>query len=122
LRLQYAYKDIGGYRLYMRTYEGAIPGPTLRVKPGDVVRIKLINDLPPNRDPAPATHSFPHHFNTTNFHSHGLHVSPGGNSDNVFRSMEPGENYEIEIAIPGEHVCGTNWYHPHKDFRQERWH
>jgi FtsP/CotA-like multicopper oxidase with cupredoxin domain len=47
LRLQYTYKDIGGYRLFMRTYEGTIPGPTLRVKPGDVLRIKLINDLPP---------------------------------------------------------------------------
>jgi len=113
LRLQYAYKDIGGYRLFMRTYEGAIPGPTLRVKPGDVLRIKLINDLPPNRDPAPATHSQPHHFNTTNFHSHGLHVSPSGNSDNVFRSMEPGESHEIEIVIPSDHISGTNWYHPH---------
>src|SRR5437762_1608405 len=39
LRLQYAYMDIGGYRLFMRTYEGTIPGPTLRVKPGDVLRI-----------------------------------------------------------------------------------
>ena len=39
--MQYAYKDIGGYRLYMRTYEGTLPGPTLRLKPGDVLRIKL---------------------------------------------------------------------------------
>src|ERR1700675_4832621 len=60
LRMQYAWKDIGGYRLYMRTYEGTIPGPALRVKPGDVLRIKLINDLPPNRDPAPTVHSLPH--------------------------------------------------------------
>ena len=50
LRMQYAYKGIGGYRLYMRTYEGTLPGPTLRLKPGDVLRIKLINDMPPNRD------------------------------------------------------------------------
>ena len=26
LRMQYAYKDIGGHRLYVRTYEGAVPG------------------------------------------------------------------------------------------------
>jgi FtsP/CotA-like multicopper oxidase with cupredoxin domain len=50
LRMRYAWKHIGGYRLYMRTYEGTIPGPTLRVKPGDTLRIKLVNDLPPNRD------------------------------------------------------------------------
>src|ERR1700724_103546 len=34
-------------------------------------------------------------------------------SDNVMRIMEPGKRYEIEIAIPADHVCGTNWYHPH---------
>ena len=50
LRMHYAYMDIGGHRLYMRTYEGTVPGPTLRLKPGDVLRIKLINDMPPNRD------------------------------------------------------------------------
>jgi FtsP/CotA-like multicopper oxidase with cupredoxin domain len=113
LRMRYAYKDIGGYRLFMRMYEGTVPGPTLRVKPGDVLRIKLINDMPPNRDPSPADHSLPHHFNTTNLHSHGLHVSPSGISDNVMRIMEPGKSYDIEIAIPSDHIPGTNWYHPH---------
>ena len=28
----------------------------LRLKPGDVLRIKLINDMPPNRDPEPIDH------------------------------------------------------------------
>jgi FtsP/CotA-like multicopper oxidase with cupredoxin domain len=113
LRMHYAYKDIGGHRLYMRTYEGTIPGPTLRVKPGDVLRIKLINDMPPNRDPSPADHSLPHHFNTTNLHTHGLHVSPSGIADNVMRVMEPGKSYDVEVAIPSDHIPGTNWYHPH---------
>ena len=113
LRVGYAYKDIGGYRLSLRTYEGNLPGPTLRVRPGDVLRIKLINDLPPNPDPVPASMTLPHHFNTTNFHSHGLHVSPGGLSDNIFRSMEPGQSYDIEIKIPDDHPRGTYWYHPH---------
>ena len=53
LQVRYAYKDIGGYRLYLRSYEGTIPGPTLRVRPGDVLRIRLINNLPPNPDPVP---------------------------------------------------------------------
>ena len=89
--MRYAYKEIGGYRLYMRTYEGAVPGPTLRVRPGDVLRIRLINDLPPNRDPMPLDHiDLPHHFNTTNLHFHGSHVSPSGISDNILRGMEPG--------------------------------
>jgi FtsP/CotA-like multicopper oxidase with cupredoxin domain len=109
LRLHYAYKDVGGYRLFLRTYEGAIPGPTLRVRRGDVLRIRLVNDLPPNRDPMPANMSQPHHFNTTNFHLHGSHVSPSGIADNVMRSMEPGQ----KIAIPADHTAGTYWYHPH---------
>jgi FtsP/CotA-like multicopper oxidase with cupredoxin domain len=113
LRVRYAYKDIGGYRLSLRSYEGTIPGPTLRVRPGDVLRIRLTNDLPPNPDPVPLNMALPHHFNTTNFHFHGSHVSPGGISDNIFRSMEPGQSYDIEIAVPGDHPRGTYWYHPH---------
>jgi FtsP/CotA-like multicopper oxidase with cupredoxin domain len=65
LRVGYTYKDIGGYRLSLRSYEGTIPGPTLRVKPGDVLRMRLTNALPPNPDPTPVDMSLPHHFNTT---------------------------------------------------------
>lgn len=114
LRMHYAYMDLGGYRLYMRTYEGKAPAPTLRVRPGELLRIQLINDLPPNRDPMPAIHSVPHLFNTTNFHFHGGHVSPSGIADNVMRAMEPGKSYNIEIAIPSDHTPGTYWYHPHR--------
>jgi FtsP/CotA-like multicopper oxidase with cupredoxin domain len=78
LQVRYAYKEIGGYRLSPRSYEGMIPGPTLRVRRGDVLRIRLINDLPPNSDPVPLNMALPHHFNTTNFHFHGSHVSPEG--------------------------------------------
>jgi FtsP/CotA-like multicopper oxidase with cupredoxin domain len=113
LHVRYAYKDIGGYRLYLRSYEGTIPGPTLRVRPGDVLRIRLINDLPPNPDPVPVNMTLPHHFNTTNFHFHGSHVSPEGIADNIFRSMEPGQSYDIEIVVPRDHPRGTYWYHPH---------
>jgi FtsP/CotA-like multicopper oxidase with cupredoxin domain len=113
LQVRYAYKEIGGYRLSLRSYEGTIPGPTLRVRPGDFLRIRLVNNLPPNPDPVPLNMSLPHHFNTTNFHFHGAHVDPGGISDNIFRSMEPGQSYDIEIAIPGDHPRGTYWYHPH---------
>jgi FtsP/CotA-like multicopper oxidase with cupredoxin domain len=113
LRVAYTYHDIGGYRLNMRSYEGSIPGPTLRVQPGDTLHISLINDLPPNRDPLPVDVELPHHFNTTNLHTHGLHVSPEGISDNIFRSMEPGQRYEVEVAIPDDHPRGTYWYHPH---------
>lgn len=113
LRMAYAYRYIGGVRLYVRSYEGTSPGPTLRVKPGDTLRLKLINDLPPNRDAMPADMSRPHQFNNTNFHFHGAHVSPSGIADNVMRTMAPGNTYKVEIKIPEDHTKGTYWYHPH---------
>ncbi len=78
-----------------------------------MLRIRLVNDLPPNRDPMPAYIDQPHRLNTTNFHFHGSHVSPSGIADNVMRSMEPSQSYDIEIAIPADHTAGTYWYHPH---------
>ena len=113
LHVVYAYHDIGGYRLALRTYEGGIPGPTLCVQPGDTLKLTLINALLPNRDAVPANGDVPHHFNTTNIHFHGMHVSPAGIADNVLRSMEPGARYDVEIAIPDDHPRGTYWYHPH---------
>ncbi|MCA9863813.1 MAG: multicopper oxidase family protein [Thermomicrobiales bacterium] len=113
LRLAYAFQEIGGYALNLRGYNGAIPGPTLRVKPGDRLALTLTNALPPNPDPMPENHNLPHHFNTTNFHSHGLHVSPAGESDNVLRAMEPGGQYNIVIDVPVDHPAGSFWYHPH---------
>jgi FtsP/CotA-like multicopper oxidase with cupredoxin domain len=113
LRVAYAYADIGGYRLSLRAYEGSIPGPTLRVQPGDFLRVNLINDLPPNRTEMPLNMDLPHHFNSTNLHVHGMHVSPSGDADNVLRTMEPGQSYEVAIAVPADHTRGTYWYHPH---------
>jgi FtsP/CotA-like multicopper oxidase with cupredoxin domain len=113
LRCGYAYRDVGGTRLYVRSYEGGSPGPTLRMKPGETLKIRLTNDLPPNRDPMPADMSRPHQFNNTNFHFHGAHASPSGIADNVMRSMVPGETYDVEIELPKDHTRGTYWYHPH---------
>jgi FtsP/CotA-like multicopper oxidase with cupredoxin domain len=113
LRCAYAYRDVGGSRLFLRSYEGGSPGPTLRIKPGETLKIKLINDMPPNPDVLPANISHPHQFNNTNFHFHGSHVSPSGIADNVMRSMAPGEAYDIEIELPKDHTKGSYWYHPH---------
>jgi FtsP/CotA-like multicopper oxidase with cupredoxin domain len=113
LRCAYAYRDIGGVRLCVRSYEGGSPGPTLRMKPGETLKIRMPNDFPPNRDLMPMDLSNPHQFNNTNFHFHGSHSDPGGISDNVMRSMVPGETYDIEITLPKDHTKGTYWYHPH---------
>jgi len=80
------------------TYGGSTPGPTLRARPGDLLKIRVVNQLD---DP-------------TNLHTHGLHVSPEGNSDNVFVSIDPGSDFLYEIQLPTDHRGGTYWYHPHR--------
>lgn len=81
----------------MLTYDGHLPGPTLVVEPGDLLRVRLVNDLD---DP-------------TNLHTHGLHVSGEGNADNIFVRVDPGESFQYEFPIRADHHTGTNWYHPY---------
>jgi FtsP/CotA-like multicopper oxidase with cupredoxin domain len=75
-------------------YNGMIPGPTLRFRPGDTVRLKLTNNL---------------EGHMTNMHVHGLHVSPEGNSDNIFQMVDNGESFQYEYQIPQNHQPGTYW-------------
>ena len=78
-------------------YNGGIPGPTLRVRPGDVLKIGLVNKL----------------TQATNLHVHGLHVSPEGNGDNIFIAVDPGGTFDYEYKLPEDHPPGVYWYHPH---------
>ncbi len=103
---------IGDDPVYLRSYNGHLVGPTLRVTPGDSMKILLINTLPPETDTG--EHNQLHGFNTTNLHTHGLHVSPAGNSDNVLLEIGPGQSKELQIDIPADHPAGTFWYHAHK--------
>ena len=93
----------------------AFVAPQIDVTPGDTVRITLHNDLKGNDgctgDTAPDK---PHCFNGTNLHSHGLWVSPAGNSDNVLLSLNPQTSFQYEYNIPADHPAGTFWYHPHR--------
>ncbi|MEU6971095.1 multicopper oxidase domain-containing protein [Kitasatospora aureofaciens] len=106
-----------------RTYNGTIPGPTLRVRGGDTLRLTQVNGLPPN-EPHSGGHNLPHNLNSFNLHTHGLHVSPSGDADNVHREFAPRTAEEVEagapepryvttVDIPADHPAGTHWYHPH---------
>ncbi|MBB6255088.1 multicopper oxidase family protein [Nitrospirillum iridis] len=107
-------------RLYLRSYvgTGVSPGtpyvaPEIDVTPGDTVRITLHNDLPREENCGSPNINKPHCFNHTNLHSHGLWVSPTGNSDNVLISINPTVSFQYEYNIPADHPAGTFWYHPH---------
>ncbi len=83
----------------MLTYNGTVPGPTLRLRPGDRLQVELVNRL---SDP-------------TNLHTHGLHVSPKGNADNTLDvHVQPGESFRYDIQLPDDHPPGPFWYHPHE--------
>ncbi|MEO0795591.1 MAG: multicopper oxidase domain-containing protein [Verrucomicrobiota bacterium] len=101
--------------IYTRTFEGMIPGPIWKVNPGDTIEFLLRNQLPPNTDGETVTNpNRPHQWNTTNVHTHGMHVSPLGNGDNVFTRINPGSTFQYNIHIPEDHPGGIAWYHPHK--------
>jgi FtsP/CotA-like multicopper oxidase with cupredoxin domain len=88
---------IAGRQANTMGYNGGVPGPTLRLRPGDTVRIDLVNHLE----------------EVTNLHVHGLHVSPAENGDNVFLAVEPGQTQRYEYRLPEDHPPGVYWYHPH---------
>jgi FtsP/CotA-like multicopper oxidase with cupredoxin domain len=78
-------------------FNGIMPGPTLVVCPGDVLRVDLQDKLP-----------LP-----MNLHVHGLHVSPKGAGDNVFISINPLQGHDYRYRLPLDHEPGAYWYHPH---------
>jgi FtsP/CotA-like multicopper oxidase with cupredoxin domain len=116
--------SIAGCAVHLRTYNGELVGPTLRAKPGDTLRIVLDNQLIAERPEQIQTQieressrarlgAFSGEFNVTNLHTHGLHVSPSGNSDNVLLNIAPKTAFPYEIKIPSSHPSGTFWYHAH---------
>jgi len=101
------------------------PGPTLKVQPGDILRIRMINDLDnltidtvnpegaskltPPSDP-PVTEE------TINNHVHGLHISPTGSSDNVLLSVPTGMGFVYEYKISANQPDGLYWMHNHRHY------
>jgi zinc transporter ZupT len=80
------------------TYDGTVPGPTIHVRQGDVVRVILINRLP----------------EPTTIHWHGLSVDPdmdgvpGMSQD----AVAPGQTFVYQFTASSS---GTYIYHTHYD-------
>lgn len=118
-------------RRYMspQVEEPGIVGPTLRVRAGDKIDLFLTNGLPEYQPGVCEGHGGHHALdclNDTNFHTHGLHISPSRNSDNVLLNIKPqASTVHFEFYIlpatppwidpePGSHYPGTFWYHAHR--------
>ena len=96
------------------TYDNIVPGHTWEINPGDTLKIDLVNNLPALAHPHSIDITRPHQWTSTNLHTHGLHVSPAGNADNVFLDVAPGQTQQYEIPVPDDHTGGIFWYHPHR--------
>jgi manganese oxidase len=77
-------------------YNGQVPGPQIRVREGDRVRVNLTNKLP----------------ESTVIHFHGLELP--NNQDGVpfitQPPVKPGESYTYEFTVPN---AGSHMYHSH---------
>lgn len=133
---------VGDRVLTLDTYNSNLPGPVLRVRPGDNLRLLLrnlmrpmgipLNRLPPlcashPGDPAHDTlgcvssvgthllagETLPQRMLATNIHTHGLQVSPQGSADNVFVRVDPLGSHQYSYDIPDDQPAGMYWYHPH---------
>jgi len=105
------------YTVTTRTYNGSIPGPTLRLKPGDKLIVTLLNTLPDQG--SYHVHNELSGPDETNLHYHGLHVMGEFPSDDPLMVVYPeggGNSNRItyETFIPSFHMPGTHWYHPHR--------
>src|SRR5207302_5356221 len=76
------------------SYDGSFPGPLVRLREGDHVRLTFANRLD----------------EVTNLHLHGLHIPPA--VDDPFVHIMPGESRLYEFTLPPG-SAGTHWYHPH---------
>jgi len=102
------------------------PAPTLNVNPGETLIVHLSNELrnltiADFADPAfvPAGKGVPLtppvlKSVDLNNHTHGLHVSPSGQSDNVLLSIPAGASNIYTYQVPANMPQGLYWYHSHR--------
>jgi FtsP/CotA-like multicopper oxidase with cupredoxin domain len=98
---------VRGRKVVSNVINGNYVAPTLRVRRGDVIRLKAVNEIGKaevNIDgPQP-----------TNVHYHGMDVSPKlPNGDNVFIRIKPDQSLRYDVPIPRNHPLGLHWYHAH---------
>ena len=96
-------KRIGDATVRMLTYNGSVPGPTLKVPQGATITVHVTN----------------HGDLDATVHWHGLRLE--NQFDGTHETQAPipvGERFTYEVHVPDE---GAFWYHPHirEDYGQE---
>ena len=92
-------------------FDGQPIAPTLRLSPGDQLKIRYLNELPTKPQESCAIAPC---MDMTNLHFHGLTVSPEAPQDDVLDMMAmPGQSLRYTVQIPKNHPPGLYWYHTH---------
>jgi len=93
----------GGQAASTWVYDGQLPGPEIRVRRGDVLRLRLANQLP---DP-------------TGIHWHGLAIrnDMDGVPGVTMPLVSPGAGFGYDFVVPD---AGTYWYHSHVGLQLDR--
>ncbi len=100
---------INGVSANLLTYNGLYPGPVIRAKHGDIVRLHMKNSLPPDLGP----NVLGHDRSETNIHTHGWHVSPLAPSDDVHIELKSGQSYDYEYNLSKQPGGTLALYHQH---------
>lgn len=97
--------DLAGERAQTWAYNGSVPGPELRVKAGEVIRARLVNNLPEPQ--------------STVIHWHGLALrnDMDGVPGITQAPAPPGNSFLYEFTAPDP---GTFWFHPHSGLQADR--
>jgi FtsP/CotA-like multicopper oxidase with cupredoxin domain len=126
------YKQADGNIRYCYLLPDGNQSPTLRLKPGDLLILRLKNDLSDTSSPTSSATHAGHQANaankksdpctsglmsatSTNLHFHGLTVPPACHQDDVLKtSIQPNDAaFEYRFRIPDNEPPGLYWYHPH---------
>jgi FtsP/CotA-like multicopper oxidase with cupredoxin domain len=100
--------NVNGVAAQLLTYNGSYPGPMIRLRKGDKLRIDFKNSLPTG----PAN-LLGKQRGMTSLHTHGWHVSPV-TMDNVMRMFMPGDPVGLfEYDLSRQEAGTLCWYHPH---------
>jgi len=109
LAVEEAQVNVNGTLATLLTYNGQFPGPVIRAKRGESLRVQLRNNLPYTT----GKNILGHTRNITNLHTHGLHVSPNEPADSMMVQLKPGEIYDYIYDLGAEEPGHLNFYHPH---------
>ena len=93
-------------RVTSNVYNGLYIPPTLEVRRGDTMLLRLVNRIGPADVEIDGKQP-------TNIHFHGMDVSPRQPADNVFVNISPGKSFQYRVEIPDDHPQGLHWYHSH---------